>query len=53
VLHLIERQRADGTWRDPEFTTPIFPRVLYVKHHGYSRYLPLWALARYRRLAGA
>ncbi|RMF83902.1 MAG: hypothetical protein D6739_06660, partial [Nitrospirae bacterium] len=31
------------------FTAPGFPRVFYLKYHGYSRYFPLWALARYAR----
>ena len=28
-----------------------FPKVFYLKYHGYSAYFPLSALARYRRLA--
>ncbi|HKT66632.1 MAG TPA: hypothetical protein VJR91_23935, partial [Burkholderia sp.] len=31
---------------------PGFPRIFYLKYHGYTAYFPLWALARYRRLAG-
>ena len=30
-----------------------FPRVFYLRYHGYSAYFPLWALARYRALAGS
>ncbi len=48
VGFLIATQRADGSWYDPEFTAPGFPRVFYLKYHGYSRYFPLLALARYR-----
>ena len=29
---------------------PGFPRVFYLKYHGYSKYFPFWALARYRTL---
>jgi len=50
VAFLLERQLADGLWFDPEFTAPGFPRVFYLKYHGYSRYFPLWALARFRGL---
>ncbi len=50
VRFLIERQQADGLWRDEYFTCPGFPRVFYLKYHGYSAYFPLWALARYRTL---
>ncbi|RKZ43355.1 MAG: hypothetical protein DRQ58_12680, partial [Gammaproteobacteria bacterium] len=27
-----------------------FPRVFYLKYHGYTKYFPLWALARYNNL---
>jgi squalene-hopene/tetraprenyl-beta-curcumene cyclase len=45
---LIAAQQADGGWADPEFTAPGFPRVFYLRYHGYSKFFPLWALARYR-----
>ena len=48
--YLLETRRADGLWWDEDFTAPGFPRVFYLRYHGYSRYFPLWALARYRRL---
>ncbi len=50
VDFLLRRQRADGTWSDAAFTAPGFPRVFYLKYHGYSKVFPLWALARYRNL---
>jgi len=50
VQHLIEHQRPDGLWKDEAFTAPGFPRVFYLKYHGYDKYFPLWALARYRNL---
>jgi len=48
--YLIRTQQADGLWKDEWFTAPGFPRVFYLKYHGYARYFPLWALARYRNL---
>ncbi|MFQ5719347.1 MAG: prenyltransferase/squalene oxidase repeat-containing protein [Acidobacteriota bacterium] len=48
---LIATRRADGLWQDAAFTAPGFPKVFYLKYHGYSAYFPLWALARYRREA--
>ena len=48
VDYLVNNLGADGRWRDPYFTAPGFPRVFYLKYHGYSQYFPLWALARYR-----
>jgi squalene-hopene/tetraprenyl-beta-curcumene cyclase len=48
VEFLLEVQEAGGGWSDPEFTAPGFPRVFYLRYHGYSKFFPLWALARYR-----
>jgi squalene-hopene/tetraprenyl-beta-curcumene cyclase len=46
---LLRQQQPDGVWRHPTFTAPGFPRVFYLKYHGYCAYFPLWALAQYRR----
>jgi squalene-hopene/tetraprenyl-beta-curcumene cyclase len=48
VEYLLREQRPDGLWRCPWFTAPGFPRVFYLKYHGYDAYFPLMALARYR-----
>ena len=48
IQYLLRTQQGDGTWRDEAFTAPGFPRVFYLKYHGYSQYFPLWAFARYR-----
>jgi squalene-hopene/tetraprenyl-beta-curcumene cyclase len=45
---LLHKQQADGFWNDKCFTAPGFPRVFYLKYHGYDKFFPLWALARYR-----
>lgn len=50
IEYLLRHQGADGLWHDPEFTAPGFPRVFYLKYHGYDKFFPLWALARYNRL---
>jgi squalene-hopene/tetraprenyl-beta-curcumene cyclase len=50
VDHLLRTQKDDGLWSDPSFTAPGFPRVFYLKYHGYSGYFPLWALSAYRTL---
>jgi squalene-hopene/tetraprenyl-beta-curcumene cyclase len=50
VQFLTRTQQADGLWEDEGFTAPGFPRVFHLKYHGYSKYFPLWALARYRAL---
>jgi squalene-hopene/tetraprenyl-beta-curcumene cyclase len=48
INFLLRTQGADGVWNDKCFTAPGFPRVFYLKYHGYDKFFPLWALARYR-----
>lgn len=45
---ILRNQQADGVWNDECFTAPGFPKVFYLKYHGYDKFFPLWALARYR-----
>ena len=53
IAWLIDMQQADGFWDEPEFTATGFPRVFYLRYHGYPKFFPLWALARYRRLVAS
>lgn len=48
VAFLLSAQKAEGLWEDRCFTAPGFPRVFYLKYHGYDKIFPLWALAKYR-----
>lgn len=48
VNYLLKNQQDDGFWTGDYFNAPGFPRVFYLKYHGYDKYFPLWALARYR-----
>ena len=50
VAYLLERQNAEGLWDEPWFTAVGFPRVFYLRYHGYRAFFPLFALARYRNL---
>ncbi|HKD26930.1 MAG TPA: squalene--hopene cyclase [Xanthobacteraceae bacterium] len=50
IAYLAETQDDDGFWTEPRFTATGFPRVFYLRYHGYRRYFPLWALGRYRTL---
>ncbi len=52
VEYLLNAPREDGSWREDHYNAVGFPRVFYLKYHGYSAYFPVWALARYRRLRG-
>ncbi|MDR1478815.1 MAG: terpene cyclase/mutase family protein [Planctomycetaceae bacterium] len=47
IKFLLDRQREDGTWYEPEFTGTGFPMVFYLKYHYYSVYFPLMALSLY------
>ena len=51
VEFLLKRQNQDGLWYDDDYTAPGFPRVFYLKYHGYTKYFPIWALARYQKLS--
>ncbi len=48
VDYLLKTQQTDGVWHDDNANAPGFPKVFYLKYHGYNTYFPLWALARYR-----
>jgi squalene-hopene/tetraprenyl-beta-curcumene cyclase len=50
IAYLIAMQDPDGNWDEPWYTAVGFPRVFYLRYHGYRTYFPLWAMARYRRL---
>ena len=50
VNFLLRAERSGPKWDEAEHTAVGFPRVCYLRYHGYSAYFPLWALARYRTL---
>jgi squalene-hopene/tetraprenyl-beta-curcumene cyclase len=50
IGYLMRTQGRDGKWDEAHFTATGFPRVFYLRYHGYAKYFPLWALARYRNL---
>jgi squalene-hopene/tetraprenyl-beta-curcumene cyclase len=50
IHYLADHQGEDGFWAEPYYTGGGFPRVFYLRYHGYSKFFPLWALARYRNL---
>jgi squalene-hopene/tetraprenyl-beta-curcumene cyclase len=50
IEYLMKTQGADGFWNEERYTATGFPRVFYLRYHGYRRYFPLWAMARYRNL---
>jgi squalene-hopene/tetraprenyl-beta-curcumene cyclase len=50
VQYLLETQREDGGWDEPEYTGTGFPRVFYLRYHLYCLYFPLMALSRVARM---
>jgi squalene-hopene/tetraprenyl-beta-curcumene cyclase len=50
VNYLKATQEKDGLWSQAHYTGGGFPRVFYLNYHGYPKFFPLWALARYRNL---
>jgi len=50
VRYLMATQAEKGLWDEQRYTATGFPRVFYLRYHGYAKFFPLWALARYRNL---
>jgi squalene-hopene/tetraprenyl-beta-curcumene cyclase len=50
IEYLKSTQNEKGLWDEQRYTATGFPRVFYLRYHGYSKFFPLWALARYRNL---
>ncbi|MBB5047750.1 squalene-hopene/tetraprenyl-beta-curcumene cyclase [Rhodopseudomonas rhenobacensis] len=50
VEYLKSTQSGKGYWDEQRYTATGFPRVFYLRYHGYAKFFPLWALARYRNL---
>jgi squalene-hopene/tetraprenyl-beta-curcumene cyclase len=50
IAWLEAAQGADGEWVEQPYTAVGFPRVFYLRYHGYRLFFPLLALARYRTL---
>jgi squalene-hopene/tetraprenyl-beta-curcumene cyclase len=50
IRYLQDTQDEHGLWPQEEYTGGGFPRVFYLRYHGYPKFFPLWAVARYRNL---
>jgi squalene-hopene/tetraprenyl-beta-curcumene cyclase len=50
IEYLQKNQGDDGFWQEARYTATGFPRVFYLRYHGYPKFFPLWALARYRNM---
>ena len=50
IDYLTRTQGAGGVWNEPSYTATGFPRVFYLRYHGYPKFFPLWAMSRFRNL---
>ncbi len=50
IAYLLATQSPTGFWEETRFTATGFPKVFYLRYHGYAKFFPLWALARFRNL---
>lgn len=47
---LASQQDENGEWHEDPYNAVGFPKVFYLRYHGYKQFFPLMALARYRNL---
>jgi len=50
IEYLLASQKGDGTWDEEPYTAVGFPRVFYLRYHGYKLFFPLLALSRFQNL---
>ena len=50
IDYLMRSRNLEGLWDEQHYTAVGFPRVFYLRYHGYRQFFPVWALARYRNL---
>ncbi len=49
ISYLVRNFDGAKGWKEASFTGTGFPRVFYLRYHGYSHYFPVWALGVYAR----
>jgi squalene-hopene/tetraprenyl-beta-curcumene cyclase len=50
IAWLTGTQEPNGEWTEAPYTAVGFPRVFYLRYHGYKQFFPLLAMARFRNL---
>ncbi|NQV55539.1 MAG: squalene--hopene cyclase [Rhodospirillales bacterium] len=50
IEHLLSNFDPENGWYEEYYNAVGFPRVFYLKYHGYRSYFPLLALSRYRNI---
>lgn len=49
-LRTAPREEDGPRWDEAHWTGTGFPKVFYLKYHGYAAFFPLWAMGRYEGL---
>ncbi|UMM64723.1 Squalene--hopene cyclase [Aristophania vespae] len=50
IAYLTKEQDEKGEWNENPYNAVGFPKVFYLRYHGYKQFFPLTALSRYRNL---
>ena len=50
IAWLASQQDEKGEWQEEPYNAVGFPKVFYLRYHGYKQFFPLMAVARYRNL---
>lgn len=50
IEYLLREPHEGGKWEEEYFNAVGFPRIFYLRYHGYRSFFPLWTLSRYRDL---
>ncbi len=53
MAYLARMQDENGEWHEEPYNAVGFPKVFYLKYHGYKQFFPLTALSRYRNLGSS
>jgi squalene-hopene/tetraprenyl-beta-curcumene cyclase len=53
IAWLASQQNAEGEWDEAPYNAVGFPKVFYLRYHGYRLFFPLLAMARFRNLRQA
>lgn len=50
IAWLMSVQKKNGQWEEDPYNAVGFPKVFYLRYHGYKQFFPLLALSRFRNL---
>ncbi|AQS88530.1 squalene-hopene cyclase [Neoasaia chiangmaiensis NBRC 101099] len=50
IAYLVSAQDGEGRWHEQPYNAVGFPKVFYLRYHGYKQFFPLMALSRFRNL---